>query len=336
MNYSRNTFYLYLLTTLLAYCVIVLGAYTRLSDAGLGCPDWPGCYGRIFVPEEAAVIEQANQAYPERPLEQAKAWKEMIHRYAAGTLGLLILLLACKSWAERLKEKSSPVLAPSALLLLVIFQAALGMWTVTLLLKPVVVTAHLLGGMLILALLYWQLINTLRPLTVRKSSTLTPWLVMAALIVYVQIALGGWTSANYSALICTDFPTCQGQWWPQMDFKEGFILWRGLGVDYEGGVLDAAARTAVHVGHRIGALVTFLVVSAIAVSAILSKNKHLLRIGIVVLLVLFAQLSLGIANVLLVLPLPLAVAHNGVAALLLLSIMTLLYFSFFTDEHTGR
>ena len=152
MNYSRNTFYLYLLATLLAYCVIVLGAYTRLSDAGLGCPDWPGCYGKIFVPDEKAVIEQVNEAYPERPLEQAKAWKEMIHRYAAGSLGLLILLLAAQAWMMRAKGRSSAVLAPSALLLLVIFQAALGMWTVTLLLKPVVVTAHLLGGMLLLTL----------------------------------------------------------------------------------------------------------------------------------------------------------------------------------------
>lgn len=332
MNYLRNDISLYALATLLAYCVIVLGAYTRLSDAGLGCPDWPGCYGKIFVPAENEVVEQANIAYPERPLEQSKAWKEMIHRYAAGTLGLLILLFAVKNWVMRGKGKSTQILAPTALLLLVVFQAALGMWTVTLLLKPVVVTAHLLGGMLILALLYWLMLNTIRPLSGHKSTKITPWLLVGVLVVYGQIALGGWTSANYSALICTDFPVCQGQWWPQMDFREGFTLWRGLGVDYEGGVLDAAARTAVHVSHRLGAVLTFLAVSCLALSAMRVKNPYLKRTAVAVLLVLFIQISLGIANVLLLLPLPVAVAHNAVAALLLLSLITLLYFSFSTDE----
>lgn len=332
MNYLRNDVCLYALATLLAYCVIVLGAYTRLSDAGLGCPDWPGCYGKVFVPEGRDVVEQANLAYPERPLEHSKAWKEMIHRYAAGSLGLLILLFAVKSWVIRAKGKPSHILTPTALLLLVVVQAALGMWTVTLLLKPVVVTAHLLGGILILALLYWLTLNALRPLSGRKSTSFTPWIVAGVLIVYGQIALGGWTSANYSALICTDFPVCQGQWWPQMDFREGFTLWRGLGVDYEGGVLDAAARTAVHVSHRIGAVLTFLLVSCLALGAMRAKSPYLKRTAVAVLAVLFAQISLGIANVLLLLPLPVAVAHNGVAALLLLCLVTLLYFSFSNEE----
>ena len=332
MNYLRNDIGLYALATLLAYCVIVLGAYTRLSDAGLGCPDWPGCYGKVFVPEASDVVEQANIAYPERPLEQSKAWKEMIHRYAAGTLGLLILLFALKSWVMRAKGKTTQILAPTALLLLVVFQAALGMWTVTLLLKPIVVTAHLLGGMLILALLFWLMLNALQPIHERKSTTITPWIVVGVLIVYGQIALGGWTSANYSALICTDFPVCQGQWWPQMDFREGFTLWRGLGVDYEGGVLDAAARTAVHVSHRLGAVLTFLLVSCLALSAMRGQSPYLKRTAVAVLLVLFTQVSLGIANVLLLLPLPVAVAHNGIAALLLLSLITLLYFSFSANE----
>ncbi len=334
MYYSRNIFYLYLLAALLAYGVIVLGAYTRLSDAGLGCPDWPGCYGRMIVPQQEAHVEQANQAYPDRPLEHAKAWKEMIHRYAAGTLGLLIMLFVIKSWMLRAKGKPSPVFASSALLLLVIFQAALGMWTVTLLLKPVVVTAHLLGGMLILALLFWLMLNALAPADRRVSGKLTRWAIVAAVVVYGQIALGGWVSANYSALICPDFPTCRGQWWPQMDFREGFILWRGLGVDYEGGVLDGAARTAVQVSHRIGAVLTFLVVSSVAVRALLTRDKYLVRTGVAVMAVLFLQLSLGIANIFLVLPLAVAVAHNGVAALLLLSLVCLLYFSFSTNAQT--
>ncbi len=331
MNNSKIDFFLCLLATLLAFSVIVLGAYTRLSDAGLGCPDWPGCYGRIFVPDETAVVEQVNQAYPERPLEQSKAWKEMIHRYAAATLGLIIMLLAAKSWGMRFQGRPTEVTVPTVLFLLVMFQGALGMWTVTLLLKPVVVAAHLLGGMTILSLLYWSAIRAVEPRAAHARTALTTWVIAGLGIVFSQIALGGWTSANYSALVCTDFPKCQGQWWPQMDFSEGFILWRGLGIDYEGGVLDGAARTAIHVSHRLGALLTLLVVSSVAVRAI---SCNLVKSGVIVLLVLLAQLSLGIANVLLLLPLPLAVAHNGVAALLLLSLVNLLYFSFSSDAAT--
>jgi cytochrome c oxidase assembly protein subunit 15 len=328
MNYSKTNFYIYVLASLLAYCVIVLGAYTRLSDAGLGCPDWPGCYGEFFVPEGTDAMARANEAFPERPLEKSKAWKEMVHRYAAETLGLLILFLTIKSWVSRAKGRPTQLFAPNALLVMVIFQGALGMWTVTLLLKPVIVTAHLLGGMSILALLYWLSITAFQPLLGYKRSRLTPWVAAGLVLVFCQIALGGWTSANYSALICTDFPTCQGQWWPQMDFREGFTLWRGLGVDYEGGVLDAMSRTAVHVTHRVGALLTFLAIGSLAVSAFMMKNQALRRCACVVMFVLLTQISLGIANVLLVLPLPVAVAHNAVAALLVLSLITLLYFSY--------
>jgi len=324
---------IYLLALLLAYCVIVLGAYVRLSDAGLGCPDWPGCYGELFVPTEEKVIEQGNQDYLQRPLEHAKAWKEMTHRYAAGLLGLLILFLAFDSWKLRYRTKTSPVFAPSALLVLVCFQAALGMWTVTLLLKPVIVTAHLLGGMAILSLLHWQLLNSLYPVKASEQKSVNNFVIFGLGVVYCQIALGGWTSANYAALICTDFPTCQGKWWPQMNFEEGFVLWRGLGVDYEGGVLDASARTAVHVTHRLGALITFIVVLSIAINTILSKSRRFLSLGVLIICLLLAQVSLGVANVLFTLPLPIAVAHNGVAALLLLSMVTLLYFSQFATDN---
>lgn len=327
MSTAGKYLLLCLSATLLAYSVIVLGAYTRLSDAGLGCPDWPGCYGRLLVPEESALVEQANEAYPERPLETAKAWKEMIHRYAAGALGLLILALAIHNALARRKDEQVPLLVPSALVGLVIFQAALGMWTVTLLLKPVVVMAHLLGGMTILALLYWLLINAISPVQQRQWSSLSLWACAGLGVLFLQIALGGWTSANYSALACVDFPTCQGKWWPEMDFQQGFVLWRGLGIDYEGGVLDMAARTAIQVTHRLGALFTFIFLAGVALLALFSGVASLLRCAIAVLLVLLAQVSLGIANVLLVLPLPIAVAHNGVAALLLLALITLLHFS---------
>jgi cytochrome c oxidase assembly protein subunit 15 len=200
------------------------------------------------------------------------------------------------------------------------------------LLKPVIVTAHLLGGMSVLALLYWQLLGSKWPLRVTGGQGLSPWFLVGVIVVFCQIALGGWTSANYAAMICTDFPKCQGQWWPQMDFTQGFILWRGLGVDYEGGVLDAAARTAVHVSHRIGALITFIVVFSLAVKAILTKTRALVRVGVITLFILGAQVSLGIANILLVLPLPVAVSHNGVAALLFLAMISLLYFSLSAEE----
>jgi heme a synthase len=321
-----------LLALVLAYSVIVLGAYVRLSDAGLGCPDWPGCYGELFVPTEEKIIEQGNQDYLQRPLVQGKAWKEMAHRYAAGILGLLILFLTVDGWRQRYRDKTSAVLASSALLCLVTFQAALGMWTVTLLLKPVIVTSHLLGGMAILSLLHWQLLNSLYPVKASQGKSSNYFIIFGLVVVYCQIALGGWTSANYAALICTDFPTCQGQWWPQMNFDEGFVLWRGLGVDYEGGVLDASARTAVHVSHRLGALITFIVVLSIAVHTMMSKKGRFVSLGVIIICILLAQVSLGIANVLYALPLPIAVAHNGVAALLLLSMVTLVYFSRLANE----
>ena len=243
------------LTCLLAFVVIVLGAYTRLSDAGLGCPDWPGCYGHLVVPaSEEHVVEK--HYLEQRALEPEKGWMEMIHRYFAGTLGLFILAIAIWSWRRRARDPRQPLLLPLFLLALVVFQAALGMWTVTLLLKPVVVMAHLLGGFATFSFLVLLALRTAprRPLTVSPR-----WRGMAAaglLILVLQIALGGWTSTNYAALSCGDFPTCQGRWLPEMDFGEAFVMWRGLGVNYEYGVLDNPARTAIHVTHRVGAVVT--------------------------------------------------------------------------------
>ena len=327
MTERKKYFLLCLVAVCLAYFVIVLGAYTRLTDSGLGCPDWPGCYGELFMPADSSFEAQANSAYPERPLEHAKAWTEMAHRYAAGTLGLLILSLAifC-GWAKK-RGSDLPLVLPILLLGLVIFQAALGMWTVTLLLKPVVVMGHLLGGMSILALLWWLLINTRFPVISVQWNRVTWFILCAVCVLFGQIALGGWTSANYAALACVDFPQCQASWWPEMDFPQGFVLWRGTGIDYEGGILDQAARTAIHVTHRIGAVITFLVITAVSVYAMLAGARKLFACGLAVLVLLLLQVSLGIANVLLVLPLPIAVAHNGVAALLLLALITLLHFS---------
>ena len=310
---------------LLALIVIVLGAYVRLSDAGLGCPDWPGCYGSILVPDQ---VEADNEHLEVRPLEHGKAWKEMIHRYVASTLGFLILIMALLSWLKL--SLNGMRTFTSALLVLVIFQGMLGMWTVTLLLKPVIVMSHLIGGLTILCLLTWLVLRQQSQQGVFVSvghKQLFPLSVTAIIVLALQISLGGWTSSNYAALACPDFPTCQGVWWPNMDFNEGFILWRGLGVDYEGGVLHGAARTAIHMAHRIGALITFFTLFYVAIQAIRSGLTQLKVTGIFTLILFLLQVSLGIANVKFSLPLPVAVAHNGVAALLLLSLVAMLHHS---------
>ena len=327
MQRSVAFFPLTLAALLLGFVVVVLGAYTRLSDAGLGCPDWPGCYGKLAVPDVDHEVRQANVLYPGRPLHAGKAWKEMLHRYAAGSLGLAILGLALLAWKNR-RAPGQPVKAPLLLLALVVFQALLGMWTVTLLLKPIVVTAHLLGGMTILAILFWLLLGDFfhGPAAPGTRDRLLPWAILGVVVLAVQIFLGGWTSANYAAVICPEFPSCRdGAWWPGPDFTEGFVFWRGLGVDYEGGVLDVPARTSVHLAHRLGALVTALVLLGVAARAMFGHGRGARVIGCVILLLLCVQLGLGIANVLMVRPLPVAVAHNAVAALLLLSLIALLH-----------
>lgn len=327
MHRAHWFFPLSLLAFLVAFAVVVLGAYTRLSDAGLGCPDWPGCYGRIAVPDAEHDVTRANALYPDRPVHQGKAWREMVHRYGAGALGLLILALAALAWANR-RDGRQPLRVPLLLLGLVLFQALLGMWTVTLLLKPIVVTAHLMGGMSILALLYWLVLGRFfhAPPEPGTRDRLLPWAVAGVVVLAIQIFLGGWTSANYAAVICTEFPACRdGQLWPAADFNEGFVFWRGLGVDYEGGVLGVEARTAVHLAHRVGAVVTALVLLGVALRAMRGQGRSARTVGSVLLLLLGGQISLGIANVLMVRPLGIAVAHNTGAALLLLSLTALLH-----------
>lgn len=313
------------LVVLLTLVVIMVGAFVRLSDAGLSCPDWPGCYGQLVVPESHAETAAANRAFPERPLEAAKAWKEMIHRYLAGTLGMLILALAVLAWLRRDQLGQQRVLPP-IILGLVVFQALLGMWTVTLLLKPLIVTSHLLGGMATLALVWLCLLRQGGHLQRLPGGRGLRWLAGLALVVLVgQIFLGAWTSTNYAAYSCTGFPTCHGQqWWPQTDFVRAFTLWHGLGINYAHGILGAVARATIHWTHRLGALVTIVVVLLLAL--------RLWRLGVadgrwrVLACVLVAavalQAGIGVATVLLRVPLPIAVAHNGGAALLLLAVMT--------------
>jgi cytochrome c oxidase assembly protein subunit 15 len=312
------------IAAILAFVVIVLGAWVRLSHAGLGCPDWPGCYGHVTWPNATAEVQIANDAFPERPVNATKAWKEMIHRYLAGTLVLLVLGMNWLAWRnpqyEAFRSKCGLLFG------LIIFQAALGMWTVTLKLLPVVVMGHLLGGMATLALLIWIIHGCRFAQGYQAGSQLKSvrTIVIASLTVLcIQIALGGWTSSNYAALACPDFPACQGQLWPETDFSEGFILLREVGVDFEGGVLDLPSRTAIHMTHRIGAVITFILLVYAALR--LMKINSLHRSGIALLSLVSLQFLLGILNVVLHLPLTTAVAHNAVAALLLSILVGLLY-----------
>lgn len=308
---------LLLAATLLAVIVIGLGAYVRLSDAGLGCPDWPGCYGHLIgVPDAAHEQQAASQAFPQRPVDTGKAWKEMIHRYCAGALGLLILAICLLSWRRAMRQRQSPAL-PTALLGLVGLQAALGMWTVTLLLKPVIVTLHLLGGMSTLAVLVALSLRSASSEAPAADQTLRPAAALALLVVIAQIALGGWVSSNYAALACTGIPLCQGTWLPSMDFAQAFSLHRELGQTADGGLLSFAALTAIHWSHRIGALIVVLVVGSLALALLKIGEPRWRHWGILLLAMLAVQVGLGIANVLLSLPLALAVGHNLGAACLL-------------------
>ncbi|CAK9891991.1 MULTISPECIES: COX15/CtaA family protein [Pseudomonas] len=320
---ARPGFRLAVFATLLALVVVLLGAYTRLTHAGLGCPDWPGCYGFISVPKTEAQLAHAERHFPDTPVEAHKGRNEMVHRYFAGTLALVITLLALQAWRRHGRD-GQPYRLPLLLLGVVFAQAAFGMWTVTLKLWPQVVTAHLLGGFATLSLLFLLSLRLSRafaplpklPLSVRRVAAL------GLLVVIGQIALGGWVSANYAAVACIDLPTCHGQWWPQADFANGFHLTQHIGPNYLGGQLDSDARTAIHMSHRLGALLVT------AVMLILSWKLHrqgLSRLAGLVLVALAVQVSLGISNVVFHLPLAVAVAHNAGGAMLLLSMVLVNY-----------
>lgn len=328
-NYNRNYYRVALLATLLAFFVIMLGAYTRLTDAGLGCPDWPGCYGHLVAPTSTSQIQSVEARYPGSIVQSIAAWTEMVHRYFAGTLGLIIFFLAIWGFKRARKNmRHQPVAVPVLLVLLVIFQALLGMWTVTLKLLPLVVMGHLLGGMVIASLLWWTTLksgNCLQNHT-RKLTAVRPWAVIGLLIVFGQIFLGGWTSANYAALACPTFPGCHGGLFPHMDFAKAFNFISPIGANYEGGVLDSTSRITIQMVHRYGAFITATYVGLLSIYLIFSDRFAGLRpIGWSIFSILFVQFCLGVLNIEWLLPLPIAVLHNGVAALLLLAMVTLVY-----------
>ncbi len=356
------------LAVALALSVIVFGAFVRLSNAGLSCPDWPTCYGRATWPNAVSEVNHPT-ALAIRPLDVNKAWREQIHRHAAATLGVLVLILALLAARRRrygalqvliaaglvgmsiplyIHEMHTEAIVAAALgeivllfaalrwsnddlaraaaltLAVIVFQALLGMWTVTLLLKPIVVMGHLLGGMTTFALLTWMAWHaTDSPVRIAGAKRMRLWLMIGVAALAMQIALGGWVSANYAALACgNEFPKCVGQWWPPHNFGEGFVLWRGVGVDYEGGVLDGASRIAIQLAHRAMAVVVFFYLLWLAIKLI--RTPGLVFTGCALITLVLAQVALGIGNVVFGLPLWVSVSHNGGAALLLFTLVGLL------------
>lgn len=297
---------------ILALIVVTLGAYTRLTDAGLGCPDWPGCYGKMLVPSMKTVTAT---------IEPQKAWTEMIHRYAAGTLGFLIIGLAVSAVKNNWKEKKILLM----LVLLVLFQATLGMWTVTLKLLPIVVMGHLLGGLLIFASLcyvFWQMSDETRP----TQPTFLLWINLGIVLVFCQIALGGWVSSNYAGIACVGFPKCNGQWFPVSHLREAFHVFSSIGANYQGGILDNDIRVTIQLMHRLGAYITAIYVLILSSAIRLKASVRALRItAMIAMLLVLLQFSLGVINVVYLLPLWSAVLHNGLAALLLATMVSLRY-----------
>ena len=320
---------LLLLAILLAIVVVVLGAFTRLVNAGLGCPDWPGCYGHLTWPNSALEIEKAEMAFPDAPVDLDKTWPEMVHRYFAGSLLLVVALLTLVTRRKQglpnlgvSAEDLAPLktLAP-VLLVLIICQAAFGAWTVTLKLWPQVVTAHLLGGFATLSMLWAMFLRSegapALSLSHSQATQIRRHRILALGVVIIQITLGGWVSSNYAALACADFPTCYNSYWPQMDWVQGFNLLQSVGPNYLGGLLDSEARIAIHWSHRLGAIVVLFVVAGLA-WRLWSSNRVL---ACLVAGILAVQVLLGVLNIVWALPLTIATAHNACGALLLLSVV---------------
>jgi heme a synthase len=315
-------------TLFLTFDLIVFGAFTRLSDSGLGCPDWPGCYGHASPLGAAAHIDDAVQALPSGPVTWSKAWIEMTHRYLAATVGVLVLAIAAVSWrlhwqGRRPGDRRQPISPwwPTFTLIWVCVQGLFGKLTVTLKLYPAIVTLHLMGGLVLLALLAFQ-----QQAARQRKLMLPPGLrrvaFLAAAALTVQIALGGWVSSNYAVLACSDFPTCNGSWWPSADFRGGFTILRGLGEGGRGMSLDALV--AIHMAHRLFAVVATLALGALAWQLWRSADAQLKRFGALFLALLLAQLISGLSNVVLGWPLLAALLHSAGAAALVLTLSTLL------------
>ena len=306
--------------------VISLGAWVRLTDAGLGCPDWPGCYGLLTTPDTVDELAKAREYYPNADIDVGKAWREMLHRYMAGLLGLYVFFITYISIKYSKRSYTLPVIIS----ILIIIQAIMGMLTVTMLVKPTIVTTHLFFGMLTATLLF---INSLKYSNISISSEKIPAIALIIITItwvflIIQILLGGWTSTNYASLACTDFPKCLDQWYPkEMIFNEAFNVINLPDVNYEGGILAYGAKVAIHYSHRITALIlTFVFISALYVVFKLNKHSLLKKLMSISIIFFILQVILGISNVAYSLPLNIAVWHTMNAAILMALISSALYY----------
>ncbi|MGR8930755.1 MAG: signal recognition particle-docking protein FtsY [Gammaproteobacteria bacterium] len=313
-----------LISALLALLVIVFGAYVRLSDAGLGCPDWPGCYGHAVVGDSAQFKVEAQSVFPNSPLDTAKAWKEMTHRYLAGLLGLAILVLFAMSWRFAQQRAAAVICWAATALVLVASQAALGMWTVNMKVMPVVVASHLLLGLITFWAISWLSFRVQPNIEIRATKLGVRFFALfAMLVLLMQIALGGWLSSNSAALACTDFPRCQGQYLPDQGYAEAFDF-----AVKDGASMSAAGKVAIHALHRIGALITFIVLSLVMLVATSERHPKLVRrSGVLLSILLLIQIVLGIFSVKHGVPVAMAIAHNAVAALLMLPLLGIYFFA---------
>lgn len=321
---SRPGYVLALCAVIFSFFVVTIGAYTRLVDAGLGCPDWPFCYGHLWAPLTNEQISLANQTWPDFPVDHTIIWPEMLHRYVAFTLGLMVLGMWYVTFKNR-QVPGQPIKLPIAIGVIICMQAAFGAWTVTLKLWPQVVTAHLLGGFLTATLiwLYTLRLSGWQPVGHFKRVHMSLKLAVVTLVaLIVQVALGGWTSSTYSALACADFPTCQGYWFPPFDYALGFDVFKSIGPNYLGGQLDGEARAAIHHVHRVSALLLTLLMLIFSWQLVKWKFG---RFAALLLTVLAVQIVLGIINVYFALPLWAATAHNGVGLLLVMVLVTIMY-----------
>ncbi|MFJ3047499.1 heme A synthase [Herbaspirillum chlorophenolicum] len=315
-------------TMFFTFDLIMFGAFTRLTDSGLGCPDWPGCYNHSNPLLAHAHINAAQEAMPTGPVTWGKAWIEMTHRYFAMAVGVLIIALMAMAWRRWIRsrgaERQYRPWFPTALLGFVCLQGAFGAWTVTMKLQPVIVTIHLLLGLTLLAMLAWLAARQNPHLPVAPSGRALVWPATIGLaLLTLQIALGGWVSTNYAALACTDFPLCNGKLVPDMDFEHGFTLWRHLGMTADGDFLPFQALTAIHWVHRSFAFVVILYVVWLAHKAL--RDEGLRKTGRWLLIIVGLQLVTGLATIYLSWPLAIAVVHNGGAALLVMLLVMLNY-----------
>lgn len=307
------------LTLFLSFDLILFGSFTRLTDSGLGCPDWPGCYGSANPFLAHADIRAAETLMPDGPVTWFKAWIEMIHRYLAMMVGVLIIALMGLAWFKRRELRQSPWPA-TALFALVCVQGAFGAWTVTLKLQPIIVTLHLLLGLTLLAALAWFAARS-QPATAHDAAAgrLNPWIALGIGLLAIQIGLGGWVSTNYAVLACTDFPLCNGQLIPAMDYRHGFTLWRALGKTASGELLGHEALVAIHWTHRVFAVIVIAYLGWLGLRA--RRHQSLTRPAIALLALIALQFASGLSNILLHWPLPVAVAHSGGAAALLVTLV---------------